>query len=106
VADMTTIIREILTGYERRPVLTVSLAIVLIFVFLLQQTHIILKEDYGFIPSQALTRPWIFVSSSFLHLHTFHLVSNVVALLWFGCWLELATSVKRKNILTTFFWLA
>ncbi len=96
------IIREILTAYERRPILILSLATIIIIVFILQQAQIILRDDFGFISSQALGRPWTFVSSIFLHNDGIHLISNLTALFWFGGWLELATNVKRKNILITF----
>ena len=100
---MATIIREMLAASERRPILILSIAIIIILVFILQQAQIVLREDYGFISSQALDRPWTFVTSIFLHNDVTHLILNLVALCWFGFWLELETNVKRKDILVVFF---
>jgi len=94
---------EILKTRERWPSLTISLAILLILFFCLQQAQIILKEDYGLIPALALSRPWTFITSIFLHSSFVHLFYNLVALGYYGFYLECATNIKRRHIFSTFF---
>jgi membrane associated rhomboid family serine protease len=92
----------ILKVRERQPILTFSIATIIILVFVLQQANVVLKEDYGFIPEQALNRPWIFITSIFLHSGFVHLFYNLLALFYEGFYLECATRIKRGYLLVVF----
>ena len=96
-------IYEILRTRERWPILTICLAALLISIFVLQQYQVISLEEYGLISAQVWNRPHTLITSIFLHLHLAHLGMNLLALVYFGVWLECASEVKRKNILLTFF---
>ena len=52
-------------------------------------------ENFSFIPSQALQKPWMFVTSIFLHANFIHLFYNMFALFFFGNYLE--SLVGRKT---------
>jgi membrane associated rhomboid family serine protease len=94
---------EILKARERLPVLTSSLVAFLILVFVLQQAQIIRLEDLGFSPAYALSRPWTFVTSVFLHSGFVHLGYNLLGLMYCGFYLECISQIRRRNFLFTFF---
>jgi membrane associated rhomboid family serine protease len=56
---------------------------------------------FAFTPALALDRPWIFVTSIFLHAGFTHLIFNMFALLTFGTLLE--NIVGGRRFLTIFF---
>jgi len=58
-------------------------------------------ENFSFIPSQALIKPWMFVTSIFLHANFLHLFYNMLALFFFGSYLE--SLVSKKTFLKIFF---
>ena len=56
---------------------------------------------FSFIPVYALSRPWTFVTSIFLHASFEHLFFNMFALFMFGIYLE--TRIKKINFVFIFF---
>lgn len=95
-------IYKILKARERWPILTLSLVALLIVVFALQQAQIVHPEDFGFLPASALSRPWTFITSNFLHADLEHLFFNLLGFIYFGTYLESASEIRRRNILITF----
>ncbi|MGH8623222.1 MAG: rhomboid family intramembrane serine protease [Burkholderiales bacterium] len=58
-------------------------------VFLLQHTVFLrLPLAYGFVPLEAFTRPWTFVTYMFVHDGVLHLAFNMLALFWLGSAVE------------------
>lgn len=92
---------EALEAYEWLPFVTITLAALLVLVFLLQQIFD-LKNLLGFARVRALTQPWTFVTSSFLHARLEHLGYNLLGLLFFGYLLEVEVGIGRKNLLIIF----
>lgn len=58
-------------------------------------------ETFSFIPSKVLEKPWIFITSIFLHANFAHLFYNMLALFFFGIYLE--SLVGKKTFLKIFF---
>lgn len=56
---------------------------------------------FSFIPTYALTRPWTFVTSIFLHANIEHLFFNMFALLIFGTFLE--SRIRKRYFVLIFF---
>jgi membrane associated rhomboid family serine protease len=83
------------------PIVTCVLIIICVAVF----TAEVLFPDagwreYAFIPANALSRPWTFATSIFLHASLDHLMFNMIALAFFGYYVE--TVVGRRSLLATF----
>ncbi len=80
--------------------LTFSLILLMSFIFLLQYPFDLVLH-FSFIPEYAFSQPWRFVTSIFLHANFAHLFYNMLALFFFGLYLE--GLVNRKTYLTIFF---
>lgn len=79
--------------------LTICLILLMSFIFLLQDP-LHLLEYFSFIPEHAFSQPWRFVTSIFLHANLAHLFYNMLALFFFGLYLE--RLVKQKTYFTIF----
>ncbi|MCS7093622.1 MAG: rhomboid family intramembrane serine protease [Candidatus Aenigmarchaeota archaeon] len=66
----------------------------MVFIFFLQNIPGFF-ESLSFIPSQALAKPWMFITSIFLHADYIHLFYNMFALFFFGTYLENIVGVKN-----------
>ena len=91
-------IYEILKSRKRWPILTLSIVTLLIVVFALQQVQVVRLEDFGLIPVYALSKPWTFITSNFLHADIEHIFFNLLGLAYFGTFLESASDIRRRNI--------
>lgn len=58
-------------------------------------------DYFSFIPLFALSRPWTFITSIFLHANFEHLFFNMFALFMFGIYLE--ARIKKINFILIFF---
>jgi membrane associated rhomboid family serine protease len=72
----------------------------MILVFILEHP-LDLLEYFSFIPKYAFSHPWTFFTSIFLHANLSHLFYNMLALFFFGLYLE--KLVSRKIYLLIFF---
>jgi membrane associated rhomboid family serine protease len=79
--------------------LTISLIAICIVIFIFQLVFSF--DDFYFVPAEAFSKPWTFVTSIFLHAGIEHLFFNMIALLIFGSYLESKTS--KKTFLLIFF---
>ena len=79
----------------RIPGITISIIIILVICFFLQNLIPGLTEKYIFLPSAALSRPWLFISSIFLHANITHIFFNCFSLFLFGSVLERRLSVTQ-----------
>jgi uncharacterized protein len=80
--------------------LTTYLIILMILIFILEYSFNLI--DYlSFIPKYAFIYPWTFFTSIFLHANLSHLFYNMIALFFFGSYLE--KLVDRKTYLLIFF---
>ncbi len=64
-------------------------------VFILQLSATGLTDSFALVSSEALARPWILLTSVFLHGSVSHLLSNMIALGFFGFVLENITGSRR-----------
>jgi membrane associated rhomboid family serine protease len=79
---------------------TLWLIAVCVVVFIIQQfTNI--TDALSFTPATALSQPWTFVTAIFLHASITHILFNMLALFFFGIYLERRIS-KRSFILIFF----
>lgn len=96
---------------HNRPIWTFILIGICAVVFVLE-FYLPLIDYFSFVPADALTRPWIFVTSIFLHANTetvngvetvylSHIFFNMFALFVFGIYLE--PRIGSKNFLLIFF---
>ncbi len=58
-------------------------------------------DDLMFTPADAYSKPWTFITSGFLHFDFRHLLFNMIALFFFGLYLE--SRVGRGHFLAAFF---
>lgn len=80
--------------------LTISLIFLISFIFLFQ--HLFdLTYYFSFVPKYAFSQPWRFVTSIFLHANFTHLFYNMLALFFFGLYLE--QLVDKRTYLLIFF---
>jgi len=77
------------------------LSVFMIFIFILQKIFPIITQNFMLISSDVLKKPWILVTSIFLHSNVLHLVYNLFALLLFGLLTE--KIIGSKNFLALFF---
>jgi len=80
--------------------LTTFLILLMFFAFILEYPFDLLKY-FSFLPTLALLQPWRFVTSIFLHANFVHFFYNMLALFFFGSYLE--KLVDRKVYLMIFF---
>lgn len=80
--------------------LTLFLILLMTFIFLFQYPFDLLGY-FSFIPRYAFSRPWTFFTSIFLHANFSHFFYNMLALFFFGSYLE--RLVDSKTYLLIFF---
>ena len=80
--------------------ITLSLIAVCALVFIIQQI-LPITDALSFTPSQAFYMPWTFVTAIFLHASVTHILFNMIALFFFGIYLE--RKISKKNYLLIFF---
>jgi len=78
--------------------ITVWLIAVCVIVFILQQIFPSITDSFSFTPIYAFSQPWTFVTAIFLHADPTHILLNMIALFFFGIYLEQKIS-KRDYIL-------
>ena len=80
--------------------LTIFLIFSMVLIFVLEYP-LDLLEYFSFVPTLAFSQPWRFLTSIFLHANFAHLFYNMLALFFFGLYLE--RLVTQKIYLTIFF---
>jgi hypothetical protein len=83
----------------RKPQFTLAFILISIITFFFEP--ILPLEYLEFTPVYALERPWTFITSIFLHADLAHLFFNMIALFFFGTYLE--ARIRRRDFLTLFF---
>lgn len=78
---------------------TIVLCIVIFLIFILQITISGFTDSYKLVGPEAFSRPWILLTSIFLHGSLQHLMYNLLALALFGIILENIINTKRFLIL-------
>lgn len=94
------------TTYEERidgrPIITLSLiaANVVIFIF---EFIFPLVQNFSLVPARALSEPWMFITSMFLHDDSgiSHILFNMFALFMFGTYLE--SRITKKHFILIYF---
>lgn len=81
--------------------ITTYLLLAIGFMFVMQLIFPPLTDAFIFDPSLALSQPWRFVTSIFLHANILHIFFNAYALFMFGTVLE--TQISEKDYLIIFF---
>ncbi len=81
--------------------LTTYLLLAIGFMFVMQLVFPPITDAFIFDPSLALSQPWRFVTSIFLHADILHIFFNAYALFMFGSILE--TQISEKDYLIIFF---
>lgn len=79
----------------------VKLVIICVIIFILQLIFPWITNEFALISKEVLFKPWMFLTSIFLHGGIEHLLYNMFALALFGSILEKIISEKR--LLTVFF---
>lgn len=77
----------------------IKLSIACIFIFILQVSYPTITDDFALLAKDALSRPWILLTSVFLHGGAEHLLSNIFALALFGSILEKIIGGRRFLII-------
>jgi membrane associated rhomboid family serine protease len=86
---------------SERPVITLSLIGINVFVFLLEQITPLIVNNFSFVPAYAFSQPWTFVTAMFLHADFSHIFFNMFALFIFGTFLE--EKIDQKTFLVIYF---
>jgi len=81
--------------------ITLWLIGICVIVYLLQQIFPTVTNIFSFTTMYALSQPWTFVTAIFLHGSATHILFNMIALFFFGTFLERRIS-KRSYILIFF----
>ncbi len=71
-----------------RPVVTLTIIVIAVGVWLLQQVSPQVTRELAFVPVLGATEPWRFLSAAFLHGPIFHILFNMFALWQIGQYLE------------------
>ena len=71
-----------------RPVVTLTIIVICVALWLLQQASPIVGQDLDFSPSLGRAEPWRFLTSAFLHGPLYHIMFNMYALWVVGQYLE------------------
>lgn len=71
------------------------LVIINIVIFIIQQIVPAITENFALVSADVLARPWILVTSTFLHGSIWHLLFNMYALFLFGNLIEHRIGTKR-----------
>ncbi|MEM5874982.1 MAG: rhomboid family intramembrane serine protease [Candidatus Aenigmatarchaeota archaeon] len=79
--------------------LTFQLIIIMTILFVLENVPGFF-ETFSFTPNKILIRPWTLITSIFLHANFAHLFYNMLALFFFGMYLE--SLIGRKNYIKVF----
>jgi len=74
---------------------SVRLAVVCVIIFALQTTVPSLTDGLALVSANALSQPWLFITSMFAHGSLEHLIYNMFALLLFGSILENIIGSRR-----------
>lgn len=80
--------------------IALKLVVIMFFIFLLQLIFKEITENFMLVSSDILTRPWILLTSIFLHGGWVHLLYNSFALFLFGSFLE--KRIGSSNFLAVF----
>lgn len=87
--------------YKNWPIVTCVLIAICVVVFIIQtQVPDSVWIKYAFVPANALSKPWTFITFIFLHGSLDHLILNMTGFAFFGYYVE--TAIGRKGILTVF----
>lgn len=86
---------------SEKPVITLSLIGINVFVFFLEQITPLVVNYFSFVPAYAFSQPWTFVTAMFLHADLDHIFFNMLALFVFGIYLE--GKVDQKTFLAIYF---
>ncbi len=78
---------------------TISLAVVTVAVFILQIIFPAITDNFSLVSAEAFSRPWIILTSIFLHGGLEHLMYNMFALVLFGLILEEIIGSKKFLLL-------
>lgn len=79
----------------------VKLVIFMILIFILQSFFSSLTENFSLVAADVASRPWILITSVFLHGGIAHLLFNILSLFLFGSFLE--KKVGTSKFLFVFF---
>lgn len=79
---------------------TLWLIAICVVVYIIQQL-VPSVNSLIFTPATALSQPWTFITSIFLHANPTHIISNMIALFFFGTYLE--RRISKTNYLVIFF---
>ncbi|MBI5332539.1 MAG: rhomboid family intramembrane serine protease [Candidatus Aenigmarchaeota archaeon] len=87
--------------------LTIILILIIIAVFIIEVFSFPLFgltteqffDEYGFSTNNLLTRPWVIITSIFMHGDITHLLSNIIVLAFFGMALEEEIGWKRTLLI-------
>jgi len=81
--------------------ITLWLIAICVVVFIFQQIFPSITDYFSFAPTFAYSRPWTFITAIFLHAGITHLLFNMIALFFFGIYLE--QRISKKNFIFIFF---
>jgi membrane associated rhomboid family serine protease len=84
---------------KRTPSWTFMLITTCVLIFFLEYL-VPLSREFAFKPIDAISEPWVWVTSIFLHADFNHLLFNMIALFMFGNYLE--SRVNERQFLTIF----
>lgn len=95
------------TTYEERisgkPIITLSLIAANVIIFIFELIFPSIVDNFSFVPVRALSEPWMFITSMFLHDNTgiTHILFNMIALFIFGTYLE--SRITKTHYLMIYF---
>lgn len=81
--------------------ITLWLIAICVVVFVIQQIFPDVTDALSFTPASAFSSPWTFVTAIFLHANVTHILFNMIALFFFGIYLE--RKISKRNYILIFF---
>jgi hypothetical protein len=81
--------------------ITLWLIAICVVIFIFQQIFPSITDYFSFTPAFAYSRPWTFITAIFLHADITHILFNMIALFFFGTYLE--QRISKKNYIFIFF---
>lgn len=81
--------------------ITLWLIAICVLVFIFQQIFPSITDYFSFTPAFAYSRPWTFITAIFLHAGTTHILFNMIALFFFGTYLE--QRISKRSFIIIFF---